>query len=918
MNISYKRVILLGLIAILLMTAVIHAEPAHKSGGAVSSENQTWIIKWKKEADPAFASMSIIEAELSQFNAVVAKAAKPRDTETWVQMWKKSGYVEYIQLNHKVEISAKPNDAQYTSQKYLQQIKAEAAWDVVKENNVVTIAVVDTGIDLTHSDLKGNLVAGKNLINPGKAPQDDHGHGTNVAGVIAATGNNKVGTTGVLWKAKLMPIKALEGNGSGDESKLGEGIRYAVDNGARIVVLSLGLYKYSPYLRDVVQYAEDRGVLLVAASGNEGEAVKYPAAYPSVLAVGGVNASNQVMKESNFGSEIDVVAPWQVYTTKLEGEYGTNGGTSMAAPQAAGVAALIWAKYPEMKPYQIRNMIRQTAEDIGSKGWDNRSGYGLLRADLALTQEYRDDMYENNNSIEQAKPMPIGSMLSASLNGGTDQDWYTLDAPYEGQIRIEMKSDTPASLARAELVHYSASNDGTIYKDLTKTITLPVLKGQSFILIRNTDRTTTSKLSYRTKTSFEIYDDAFEDNDRQYKAYALPTKVQEVTGTFHQQNDEDWYMIEVVESGSLQMRLSMDTYRMDLELYIQKIGEKADTIDYGFEGITEYSPILDVLPGKYYIRVRNVISDQTYPVSGEYNLKIDYVKKFIDPNEPNEKAFQSTVMGLGREYKGVLSTDADVDWFSFRITEENYVTIDLSNIPVNRMMSINLLDNKQRELSKDINVLGVKKLSVNSLLPKGTYFIRVTANKNFQNQMYGLKVTADKLISGYRDIEGHWAQPAITKLTDKGIVNGYADYLFNPDQQITRAEAVVMIVNALNLKEGMAPNFTDVTPKHWAYNQISIAVKAGIITGYPDRTFQPNRFTNRVEMAVMLFNALNLETTSTGPLPFDDINESYWALNILKQMKAEQWIKGYQDGTFRPTNTASRAEFVALISRVVQ
>nr|WP_313784723.1 S8 family serine peptidase [Paenibacillus larvae] len=160
--------------------------------------------------------------------------------------------------------------------------------------------------------------------------------------MIAATINNDIGIAGIAPNAKIMPIKAMEADGTGSEAKLGEGIRYAVDHGAKIVVLSLGLNKYSEYMKDTVKYAEDHDVLLVAATGNEAGSVKYPAAYPSVLSVGGVDANKQKSPLSNFGPELDIVAPFDVYTTWMGGVYDYNRGTSMAAPQVAGVAALVW------------------------------------------------------------------------------------------------------------------------------------------------------------------------------------------------------------------------------------------------------------------------------------------------------------------------------------------------------------------------------------------------------------------------------------------------------------------------------------------------------------------------------------------------------------------------------------------------
>ena len=184
-------------------------------------------------------------------------------------------------------------DPMRVKQTYLDMIHIDQAWAAAGDSRTpIVVAVVDTGVDLVHPDLVGNLVDGVNLLQPSKKPQDDNGHGTNVAGIIAASFNNDKGIAGIAPNAKIMPIKALEADGTGGEAKLGEGIKYAVDHGAKIVVLSLGLNKYSDYMEGIVQYAEDRNVLLVAAVGNESTSVKYPAAYPTVLAVGGVNSES--------------------------------------------------------------------------------------------------------------------------------------------------------------------------------------------------------------------------------------------------------------------------------------------------------------------------------------------------------------------------------------------------------------------------------------------------------------------------------------------------------------------------------------------------------------------------------------------------------------------------------------------------
>lgn len=895
-----------------------------ESLSTVYTAEQSWIIKWHDEPSPVFTNSSEIVEQMPQFNAVVTRPLDMSGQQTvrdWIAMWEQSPYVAYIQPNHQVQLAAQPNDPHYVSQTYLQQIHIEEAWEKVNSNNDIIIAIVDTGVDHTHPELRSNLVNGVNLVEENKRPQDDNGHGTSLAGIIGARTNNSSGIAGMLWRTKIMPIKALNANGTGDESKLGQGIRYAVDHGAKIVLLSLGLYKYSPFMQDIVQYAEDRGVLLVAAAGNDGKDVKYPAAYPTVLAVGGVNMNNLVVKDSNFGPELDVVAPWSVYTTLLDGEYGNNRGTSMAAPQVAAVAAMIWALDPQLEPHEIRDHIKATAETLGPQRWDPHAGFGLLRADLAVNTPIVNSLYSGHRTRATAKPLSIRTSVSSMIQNRNEANWFTLSAPYNGEITFEFTADQP-HLSRMQLTYYEGSStNGTTITDLSKPISLSVRKGMVTIQIQPRANVNVSSFKYHILTEFHIYSDAFEDNDRQYKAYVLPPDIQTIVGTFHQLNDEDWFVLPVEQSGTLRVTGTMDSNRIDLELLIFKQGEKiklSDTTDMYGEGKTEYTRTIEVLPGKYYIRARNTISEQAYPTVGEYTLYIDYQKKYIDPNEPNDRAFQATSMVLQQAYEGVL-TDDDVDWFSFRIPHNSYVTLSLSNVPVDRMMTMTLLNNSQKQLAKETNSLGERQIIGRQVLGPGNYYIQLTANQSFDYQMYRLRVDVEQLVAGYRDIQGHWAKNEIMALTEDGIVKGYDHHLFRPDHTITRAEAVRVITQAFKLTDMTERiTFSDVSSNHWTYDDIAIAAAQGIINGYPDGSFRPDETTSRVEMAVMIGNALQLKGMRTGERPFTDVHTNHWASELLTTMKSDGWVTGYPDGSYKPSQSATRAEFVTFIARIIR
>lgn len=819
-----------------------------------------------------------------------------------------------------VDILAVPNDRQYTDQQYLKQIQAESAWDQLREAPDLKIAIIDTGVDLEHPDLKENLIPGVNLIQPQLPPQDDNGHGTNVAGIIAAVANNDRGVSGLLWKAQLMPIKALDANGRGDEDKLVEAIHAALEREARIIVLSVGLLADNEALREAAELAERQGVLLVAASGNdEGEVVRYPAAYPSVLAVGGIRADNTVENRSNFGPEIDVVAPWSVFTTALGGRYESKEGTSMAAPQAAAVAALVWQKYPEMKPYEIRSLLRQTAQDVGAPGWDPHTGFGLIRADRALTEPFLADMYEPNDSRPAAAPFPLNRMVNAAFQTASDPDWYTINIPYDGTLILDLLQEADQADAAQEVSLRVESDNGrparTFRLIAGEPLSVEVNKGRVDLQLTLAKPAWTAEVPYRLTSAFQMYRDPFEDNDRPYKAYVLPSGQTTVVGTFHQKGDEDWYQIDIERSGTLQLQLQTDSRRIDPVLYVQRKGEKPVTYDADGPGKPEMTPPLDVLPGSYYVRVTK---DPDTPAVGEYTLTVTFSEKLVDPNEPNDKSYQATTIAMDYEYSGLFDYDQDTDWFQFQLTEDSFVDVSVKDVPVGRTLAMTLLNDSMNRLYSTANRWDEDRLGYQGMLKAGTYYIRLNADGRFVHQFYRLTVTGQPLAAGFYDIPNHWAKEAVVKLKERGVVEGNGTYRFEPEQLVSRAEAAAMIVRAFGYDRTGTFAFTDLRSEHWSYPYIDKAVRAGIVGGYPDGRFRPDEPVTRMEMAAMLARAMGLNGNLRGTVPFVDVKENDWGSPVLLQMKAEGWISGYADGTFRPSQTATRAEFSALLARMIQ
>jgi serine protease len=907
-SITYRYIIMLVGLALLLCAGITGGSAVRSAGeqpGKTIEVPAQWIIQWRQDPPEAFLAESRIVRQYPASHVTVAQPQPELGEEEWLSHWKESPLVESISPNQKVKVARTPNDPLLPNQHYLKQIRAEEAWDVVTGSDLV-IAVVDTGVDLNHPDLLDKLVPGINLIQTGTFPDDDNGHGTNVAGVIAAAADNDKGTAGLLWNARIMPIKALEADGNGDEDKLGEGIRYAIHNGARIVVLSLGLNKQSAYMEQVVAEAELAGVLLVAASGNEGDAVKYPAAYDTVLAVGGVGPDNLRDPLSNYGPELDIVAPWVVFTTVRGGAYEYRDGTSMAAPQAAAAAALAWATHPALSPVELRNLIKQTAQDIGPDGWDQETGYGLLRVDRAVREELKRDIYEPNNRQNAAKPISSNKSITAYLEPG-DEDWFYWEAPYDGYAQYKLSG------AAVDMTVAHVTEGGTEVAELPNPTgnPLPVKKGRHYVRI-----TGAGSSAYTFKVSFRIYEDPFEDNDRQYKAYMLPSRSQLLVGTFSHNQDQDWFSLPVDQPGTLRLKVTPDTSRMDPVLTFLKKGGKELVIDHNGDGELE-SYQAEVTPGLYYIRVSNLAS-YTYPIVGEYILDIHLATTYEDPYEPNNKSYQATTLTPDENYLGVIDPDTDVDWYRFKLEGESNIHLEFNLFPDSDTVNLQLLDGTLKEIQMPVSPVDKNSWGSNLTLPAGTYYIKAFSTAGVRQQLYSLELHVDRLVEGFADIYGHWAEQVLSSLVRKGYINGYGGGNLYPDRPITRAEAAAMLDRALRLQDGIAPGFGDLPQEHWAYPAVARLYKAGIVRGVTATSFAPDRSITRMEMLNMLASATGKRGTNGFGPPFPDVNESYWGASVLRQMKDEGWAEGYPDGTFRPERSATRAEWMHLAARMLK
>lgn len=363
------------------------------------------------------------------------KVPKGKSVAFMVEKYSKNKDVLYAEANYLATYLFSPNDTYYDLQWNFKNdgngIKVESAWNITKGSPNIIVAVIDTGVaykDKASKKYRGRLSPAyqkapdfentlfvddslmKDFINNDNEPLDDNSHGTHVAGTIAQSTNNAQGVAGIAHNTTIMPIKVLDSAGSGAYSKIADGIYFAADNGARVINLSLGGSYDSNLLREAVDYATSKGVILVCAAGNEkqnGNAISYPAAYDGCIAVGATRYEPNMIPTrsyySNTGSYVDIVAPGGDTSVNLNGDLYVDGilqqtfyanptdwyymffqGTSMAAPHVSAVVALLLAKNPNLSSADIKDAIFSTALDLGAPGKDDEYGHGLINTLAAL------------------------------------------------------------------------------------------------------------------------------------------------------------------------------------------------------------------------------------------------------------------------------------------------------------------------------------------------------------------------------------------------------------------------------------------------------------------------------------------------------------------------------------------------------
>lgn len=481
------------------ISAVLSAE-----GAKIAAEGVV-----KKRTKGGLARVSLAAGAI-QPNA--AAKAVPYDKEYYDRICaqlKSSGAVERCSANFIVRASETPNDTYYSSLSGLLGIGAPSAWDLSTGSSAVTVAITDTGVDYRHADLEANMwinsaetpsngidddgngyvddVYGINAITGSGNPMDDNGHGTHVAGTIGAVGNNSIGVAGVCWNVRLMALKFLDSEGSGDLYDAAAAIEYAVSNGAKVINASWGSYDSSEVLEAAIQNAGERGVLFVAAAGNDATNTDATPHYPSsytldnLISVAATDDDGALATSfSNFGlTSVDVGAPGvSILSTLPNDTYGSYSGTSMATPHVSGVAALILSYRSSLSVSQLRSTLLGTVTASSSLNGKVATG-GVVNAAAAL------------GASADLPEVPVYTLTAGALDRGEVRQGKKIRDRYGLEFEVASTSSS-----------HTVSLDLKIGRVSCNVGTTTLIPGSTVTVQSRADK------SYQGRASFLLYDDS--------------------------------------------------------------------------------------------------------------------------------------------------------------------------------------------------------------------------------------------------------------------------------------------------------------------------------------------------------------------------------------------------------------------------
>lgn len=475
MNSIKKRVVAFGVSCVLAISPMANLKAEASSGSAVAKlqsvsnfgkqdgkekeakySDDTIIIKYSHPlslSDHRKAGGTVIQ-QVSGLKYVAVKVNHKDKLQQTIQNYQKNSKVESVQLSpiYKQAGIIDPK----ISEQYVHSLLKTAEAQKLAGKHQVKVAVIDTGIDKNHPELKGSILSSSNIINPMNPTAADI-HGTHVAGIIAAKKDNGIGGYGMDPSAKILSYDVFGGDIWTFDYIIANAILEAVDQGADVINMSLGSSMPSTVLQEAVEKAINKGVVVVAAAGNDGmEMQNYPASYEGVISVGSVNNAKKLSDFSTYGASTDVVAPGEnvyapFYDPKSQkgSSFERLSGTSMASPAVAGAVALLLSKNPKLTPAQVEYILEKTATDLGAPGFDNKYGNGLINPVAAMKYDVKkipslvSEKWDKKDILSNAESITLPAGIKHSFTKPSEQKWVKFPVEKGEYIQASVVSSSP-------------------------------------------------------------------------------------------------------------------------------------------------------------------------------------------------------------------------------------------------------------------------------------------------------------------------------------------------------------------------------------------------------------------------------------------------------------------------------------------
>lgn len=835
------------------------------------------------------------------------------------------------------------------------------AWEMANSENIedIVIAVIDTGVDYNHPDLaesivrKNDRVLGYDFVNGDSDPFDDNGHGTHVAGIAAAVKDNGIGIAGVASGAKIMPIKVLDANGLGWSDHIADGIMYAVQNGADIINLSLGVAADEPYLYESIRYARSQGVVIIAACGGGSQVFSYPSEYPEVIAVGATDQDNNLCGFSGLDSDLvapgnRIVSTYPIEIDVLDGiqdGYTYYSGTSMAAPFVSGLAAIILSSAKDvqydrfLKDMKGENRVSKIAYyllkgtcDFGDEGFDKYYGSGIINAKKLMENPlYKTTLENYDTNMPYNVPVEI-----AAYN-------------YMGELNEAFNNPVTVKIFdnRRNLVNETVTDFvyGHAYAELEVTDV-----GKYGIVVQDED-------DKRSRKTFEEF--LYINPEAPYASLDSGTYTgsQKITLSTRTEGAFIYYTLDGSEPSFDSISLAIPSIRFESVIQIDrnttvkaisyKNGAVSSVSTYNYTIIPEaINPEEEGNQGKSEEEGKGSKPEVNKGgSSGAGNSYRDFYDSEVPAASPNfpsvvslDGHYAKTIVAVSDNRKKMLiKTSSD----SLSLSAENADTVEI-NVSSEEKISeyefhltkefISKLasGNKSLKLTAEGIAITIGKDRIVSNNNKGMelYLKRIPFDQVYSGKMvFGARPLSDvydfKMFADGIEVldfsETLTAEIGIGEKTENSI-NKAAVYYFNENKmkwdhvvgRIGKDSAISFIVNAPSAYVVMEydKTFKDIE-NHWAKEYIESLASRQIVMGIDDSRFLPDDNVNRAQFITMLVSALGIEE-EIKDVPFTDIDNA-WYTEAVNNAYAAGIIRGTDEKIFSPDRNITREEMATIL-----